>query len=270
MNRLAIVLLAGLLCCATPVDTPLRGGLEVSFLANEGFLIGDSVRSVVIDGFVTRPHSKYGAVDPSVWEKMLAREAPFDNVVLALVSHVHRDHFQPQAAMAFLLAHPETTLVSSPDVRKALESQPAFDRVAQRVKSLEPAWGERLTLEIESVRVEFLHLPHGGRPWSEIHNIGHIIELNGKSVLHIGDAQQDTRPYEAVDLSKTVFDVALIPYWMYSSSDGRELRSNYLRARMEIAVHVPPLEVGRVRDKIAKSFPAVRLLSRALESARVE
>lgn len=276
MDRLTIALLAGLLLSSLVVAQPMTAepdaarGLKVSFLANEGFLIGDSIRSVVIDGFVTRPYSKYGAVDASVWEKMLAREPPFDNVVLALVSHVHRDHFQRQAAMAFLLAHPETTLVSSPNVRKALESEPAFDRVSERVKSLEPAWGERLALEIEGVRVEFLHLPHGGRPWSEIHNIGHIVELDGKSVLHIGDAQQDSRPYEAVDLSKTVFDVALIPYWMYLSSDGRELRSKYLRAKTEIAVHVPPLQVGEVRDAIAKSFPSVQLLSVSLDSARVE
>jgi L-ascorbate metabolism protein UlaG (beta-lactamase superfamily) len=265
MDRLAILLLLSLV-----VAQPVAAELTVSFLANEGFLIGDSIRSVVIDGFVTRPHSKYGAVDASVWERMLAREAPFDNVVLALVSHVHRDHFQPRAAMAFLLAHPETTLVSSPDVRKALESEPAFDRVSERVKSLEPAWGERLAWEIEGLRVEFLHLPHGGIPWSEIHNIGHVVELDGKSVLHIGDAQQDSQPYEAVDLSKTVFDVALIPYWMYSSSDGRELRSNYLRAKTEIAVHVPPREVKEVREAMAKSYPEVQLLSVALDSARIE
>ena len=135
---------------------------------------------------------------------------------------------------------------------------------------MEPAWGERLVLEIEGVRVEFLHLPHGGRAWSEIHNLGHIVELDGKSVLHIGDAQQDAKPYEAVDLSKTVFDVALIPYWVYSSSEGRQLRSKYLRAKTEIAVHVPPLEVGKVREAIAKRFPSVQLLSLALDSARVE
>ncbi len=273
---LTTIVLMALACVAGPEHASPAGGpviersgdpgVTVTFLANEGFLIGGSTRSVIIDGFVTMPYSKYGAVESSAWKKMLTREAPFDNVVLALVSHVHGDHFQPKAAMTFLHAHPETTLVSSPNVRTQLESEPGFKQIAGRVKSLEPAWGERLPFESDGVRVQFLHLPHGGRTWSEIHNLGHIIELDGRTVLHIGDAEQGAEPYEAVDLSEIVFDVALIPYWMYSSSSGRTLRSKYLRGRTEIAVHVPPLEVREVRKSLAKRFPAVKVPSRSLES----
>ena len=231
---LTTIVLMALACVAGPEHASPAGGpviersgdpgVTVTFLANEGFLIGGSTRSVIIDGFVTMPYSKYGAVEPSAWKKMLAREAPFDNVVLALVSHVHGDHFQPQAAMDFLQAHPETTLVSSPSVRAQLESKPGFDQIAGRIQSLEPAWGERLTFEADGVRVQFLHLPHGGLEWSEIHNFGHIIELDGSTVVHIGDAQQGVEPYEAVGLSEVVFDVALIPYWMYSPLDMRDKR----------------------------------------------
>jgi len=258
------VVLAASGCAAAEEVSP--GRVTATFLANEGFLIGDSTRSVIVDGFVTEAYSKYGAVDASTWERMLAREAPFENVVLALVSHVHRDHFQRKAAMAFLLAHPETTLVSSPNVRLALESEPGFETVAGRVRSLEPGWGETLSFETDGVRVEFLHLPHGGRPWSEIHNFGHVISIGGKSIMHIGDAQQDPEPYEAAGLGQRVFDIALIPYWMYASSEGTALRQSHLRGRSEIAAHIPPRERERVAEGIGGRFPAVQVPARALQT----
>jgi hypothetical protein len=57
---------------------------------------------------------------------------------------------------------------------------------------------------------------------------------------------------------------------MYSSQQGLDLRSGVLQAATEIVTHVPPAEVESTRDAIAARFPSARLLSRPLETTRVD
>ena len=91
-----------------------KSAVRVIFLANEGFMfVSDSAR-VLIDGFIIRPYSQYGSVPVLEFERMCKAEAPFEHIDVALASHMHSDHIQPDAALQFLRSHPETELLSSP------------------------------------------------------------------------------------------------------------------------------------------------------------
>jgi glyoxylase-like metal-dependent hydrolase (beta-lactamase superfamily II) len=117
-----------ILCCTAlfaedttrPRPVSPTPSVEVTFLVNEGFLLRSGEANVLIDAFVAVPNSMYGALPTAVYEDMLVGNPPFSSIQLALVSHVHRDHFQALAAGMFLKNHPETLLASSPEVLQSV------------------------------------------------------------------------------------------------------------------------------------------------------
>ena len=95
---------------------PGEDTLEITYLANEGFLVRTPDGNLLIDAFLRQAYAGYPALTSEAHARMVAAQAPFDQVDLALVSHVHGDHFQPDSAAAFLKASGSTRLITSPQV----------------------------------------------------------------------------------------------------------------------------------------------------------
>ncbi|MEM7481655.1 MAG: MBL fold metallo-hydrolase [Acidobacteriota bacterium] len=271
--RSALLLLSGLaVACLPPWGAALaeedRGGVKVTFLANEGVLLEADGEAVMIDGFVTEPYSEYGALPDETAAALAGTQAGdgrFDSVVLALVSHVHRDHFQPEPAAIFLRGHPDAQLVSSPQVLAALAGDGEF----ANARSLLPKPGETEKLRQGKIEVEILRLRHGGRAWGEIENLGHLIHLGGQTILHIGDADTAAGNFAAYDLASREIDLALIPYWFFWPEGGRQTVKNHLVGRYTAAVHIPPKDFDEIAKALAKSHPNVRV-PKVLESFELE
>lgn len=270
---ISLLLASPLSASEVPTPAPKRTGPEITYLANEGFLLTCGATRVVIDAFVIEPYSEYAAVPAETWKRMLERQAPFETVALALVSHVHRDHVQPEPAVRFLTAHPETRLITSPEVVAALRAVEGFDAVAERVESALPEPGETVTREVAlgdtgQIRVDFLRLLHANERNREIENLGHLIYLCGETVLHVGDAMPQTRSFAPYRLGEGEIDVALLPFWFYLSEEGRELVTS-LGAGSEAACHVPHGEHARWNDAVAEQAPGVQVLGRSGEAVAV-
>lgn len=227
LRRALILALAGLMqsACVNAVEP-----LEVIWLANEGVLLSVGTQQVLVDAFIPERYSIYTALPADVAEQLLAGQPPFEAIELALVSHVHRDHFQPDYAQSFLEAHPETRLVSSPQVAALLPAAHAA------VDAHFPPAGQSSRIEGNDIDVELLNLPHG---IDGMQNLGHVIEIGGYRVLHVGDAEMEPAHFEPYKLQQRRLDVALIPYWYFSSATGRQLIATHLDARLQIAVHIP-------------------------------
>ena len=71
-----------------------REPLVLTYLANEGFLVEVGEQSVLIDAFIGMPYAGYPALPKDVLARLRSAAKPFDDVELALTSHVHGDHFQ--------------------------------------------------------------------------------------------------------------------------------------------------------------------------------
>ena len=237
-NLLPTVL--ALLLVALPTPTKAEEGLQVTLLANYGFALAAGGQTVLIDAFVTEPYSIYGAVPQEQWTALLAGEPPFHSVPLALVSHRHGDHFQPTAAKEFLAAHPETLLVSSPEVIDLLEAELETDSpLRKRLQRVLPEPGVTESIEREGLRVDFLRLRHGGQRWANLHNLGHRIHIGGRTVLHLGDADAAEGNYIPYGLEGKNSDLALIPYWFFQSPRGLKTIDRFLKAKHQIPGHIP-------------------------------
>jgi L-ascorbate metabolism protein UlaG (beta-lactamase superfamily) len=227
--------------------------VELTYLANEGFLIRSGTTKVLIDAFVSEPYSMYAAVPEETFAAMVDGQPPFDGVDLALASHVHADHFQLEAAAAYLGARTEVAFLSSPQVVGRLEIQDA-----ERIAALLPP--DRKTREAQrgGVEVEFLRLPHdGGERVRTVQNLGHLIEIGGVRLLHVGDAGMSSDDLESYGLAARGIDVALVPYWWLSDSEAlAEVKKRVGDGRI-VAMHVPPAEVKAEATRLAALDPEI-------------
>ena len=226
---------------------------ELVHLANEGFLIRSEAHTVLIDAWVGKPYVGYPALTAEALERMQAAEAPFDAVDLALVSHIHRDHFQPELAATFLAASPDTQVFSS-DQAATFLTDAGVD--ASRITGQDLEEGEQLEAEPAGVPVFCFRLSHGQR-FPGVQNIGHVIEVGGVRFLHLGDAVPDPVAFAALDLPARNIDVALVPYWYLDGGPGQKLIEEQIAARHVVAMHVPFPQLAPLRKRLVDSGVSV-------------
>lgn len=256
-------LLAGL-CFQAAAD------VTVTQLANEGVVISDGQTRVMIDGMVVDSYSIYGGLQPHARAAFQALSYPFDGVDLVLVSHRHHDHNQPGHACSFMQASTGSRLATSPQVIGLMrEKCRPFMTGSERVEEIHPAPGEQLELAEGSARVRVFPLSHGTRKYAKIQNYGHLVEMGGVTLVHVGDAAMNPADFAAAGLDAVQPDVAFIPFWYFQPGPGTAVVNRFLDAPLKIAVHIPPGEMDEVKAHLAENFPDVKVLDQPLEQIQV-
>ena len=280
----AIVLLAGALACTSsapqtpvpatmpPPDVALGSPptLDVTFLANEGVLLSSGETRVVIDGLF-RPYETYAVMPAADRERLETNQPPFEGVDLVLVSHVHGDHFHAESVARHLRQNPQATLVTSAQVVAEVAAQVGAthnDAVRSRLRDVTPGAGERLTLSLAGIDLQVLGLPHGGRRNASIQNLGHVISLGGRRILHIGDADTNAETFQRLALDRDGIDVALLPAWFLTERDGQAIVRDYIKPRRLVAIHLPASGYEEAVASARSAFPGSDALTRLLERRR--
>jgi len=243
-----------------------RDPIDIIALANEGFLVRCGDAAVLIDAFVERPYGPYAALPEGVHDQLASAEPPFDDVDLALVSHVHADHFQAASARAFLRSSPDTVLATSPQVIASLREGLQEDLGDERIQAHLPGPGESETVAVAGVEVEFLRLSHGSGRFATIENLGHVITIGGWKLLHVGDAAMESANFEPYRLSERELDFAFVPDWYFRYPGGRTVLRDHLKADTLLACHIELFEMAESIELLAQSDPEVLALRGPLET----
>jgi L-ascorbate metabolism protein UlaG (beta-lactamase superfamily) len=266
------VFMAALLLSALGLSgfaAPLEADVTLTQLANEGAIISDGETRILIDGMVVEPYSVYGGLPPEVTPLFEQVSGPFSGIDLVLVSHRHHDHNQPRFACQFLQNSSATRFVSSPQVNGLMrEKCRTFMTTSPRVDEINPQYGEPHVIQMEGARVTIFPLSHGTRKYARIQNFGHLIEMGGITLLHIGDAAMDPQDFARAGLDKIEIDVALIPFWYFQPGPGSEVMTRFFDAPNKIAVHIPPGEMDEIKGYMSEAFPQVTILQNTLDQTR--
>jgi L-ascorbate metabolism protein UlaG (beta-lactamase superfamily) len=246
--------------------TGLHADVTITKLANAGVIISNGETRVMIDGMVVEPYSVYGSLPPEAVPSFNQALADFAGVDLALVSHRHHEHNQPEFACDFMQASGKTELYTSEQVIGLMrEKCRTFMTTSPRVHVIDPQYGDPAVIEIPGAKVTVFPLSHGTRKDALIQNFGHLVEIGGMTVLHIGDAAMDPEDFERAGLGQNKLDVALIPFLYFQPGPGTALIDRYMNATLKIAVHIPPGEMEEVKAFMAESFPKVLIMEKPLE-----
>ena len=247
----------------------LQADITLTKLANEGVVITSGDTRVMVDGMVVEPYSVYGSLPPEAVPSFMKALAEFAGIDLALVSHRHHEHNQPDFACAFMQASAATELYTSEQVIGLMrEKCRTFMTTSPRVHEIDPQYGAPAVIEIPGARVTVFPLSHGTRKEALIQNFGHLVEIGGMTVLHVGDAAMDPDEFERAGLAQRKLDVALIPFLYFQPGPGTEFIDRYMNATVKIATHIPPDELEEVKSFMAESFPRVLIMEKPLERVR--
>jgi len=240
--------------------------LKLTYVGNEGVLISDGEKAVLIDGL----HRKYGDAylnpPPEVLSAMEGAKAPFDKVRIVLVSHVHGDHFSAESVGAHLTNNPKAVLVS--DAQKMSDIARLYgghEAIRNQTFEATPEWKQRVVFERDGIKVTLLGMKHGTDRFWWIKNLGHIIEIGGKKLFHFGDADTAVENFASLNLPAEKIDIAFVPYWFLLNENGRKLVTENIAAKTNIAVHISPANAEADAANVKKLFPGVDAFTKMLE-----
>ncbi|NND73174.1 MAG: MBL fold metallo-hydrolase [Rhodothermales bacterium] len=224
--------------------------VTLTYIANEGTLIESSGTKILIDGLHREYRRDYSFLPDSLENRLENGVPPFDGIAVVLVSHVHRDHFEAAAVARFLDKNDQAVLISSPQV---IDSVRAAGSTAP-METISLTSTESVALTPHGILTTGV-LPHSSARFRWIQNIGHRIDFDSISVLHVGDADINRRNFVESGLVNDPVDVAILPYWYLISGDGRRLIDETIRPGRLIAAHVSPADVEEVRREVAQHYP---------------
>jgi L-ascorbate metabolism protein UlaG (beta-lactamase superfamily) len=243
--------------------------LTITYIGNEGALISSGDKQVLIDGLHREYKPAYDFPPPALLASLESAKPPYNEVDLVLVSHMHLDHFHPESVGRHLFNNPKAVLVSSQQVVDSVAKEfDGFKEIEARVKRATPEWKNSITFNESGIKLRVLGLRHSGERFVGIQNLGHLIEINGVKLLHIGDADISIENFSSFRLDQEGIDIAFIPFWYLSSDSGRSLVRDHIKPKQVIAVHVSPADASDVTEQIKKLFPDAITFTRILESQR--
>lgn len=247
----------------------LQQGVSITFLANEGVMLSSGTKTVLIDALFLKYETAYAVPADSTLDALRRARPPFDAVDLVLVTHRHGDHFHPAPVAAHLRANPRATLLTSRQVIDSLRGHvPARDPLAPRLMARTTVPGTRRSEMVNGIAVDVLGLPHGGRRHRAVEHLGYIVELGGRRVLHVGDAELTEATLAPFRLDTARIDVALLPYWMVTDEDGRRVIERWIRPRQVVAFHVLEGQAERATREVRAALPGAVTFARSLETRR--
>ena len=273
---LVFPLLIAAVCGQTDTDRPLETtetkGLTIEYIANEGVSISSGSSRILLDAIHRRYKPDYDFTPEDLLSKIETARFPYNRVNLILVSHNHFDHFHPESIARHLKNNSAAMLVSSGQVvddvleaRDKLAEQTGIKGAeASQFKTIKFEWKMSEDFEKDGVKIRFLGLRHANSQlpaYRGIQNLGHLIEIGGKKLLHIGDADMFTENFSAFGLEDELIDVVFVPYWFALSKEGRAILNKELKAKTIVAVHVPPAGQSKTIRDILESMPSIVVFS---------
>lgn len=251
---------------STAGPAPSAATVEITYIANEGVLISSGGKQVLIDGLHREYDRDYAFLPTAEREKIETAKAPFDAIDLILVSHMHLDHFHPESVGLHLQHNSKALLVSSQQVIDEVEKNSKnYQAIKTRVTGATPPWKEKVAMKVAGIDFEILSLRHGTGRHATIQNLGHIVKLGGKKLLHVGDADTAVENFDKFRLDEEGIDIAFIPFWFLLGREGQTIVREHIKPKQIIAVHISPADGEQVSGQIRQAFPNAIAFTTLLE-----
>jgi L-ascorbate metabolism protein UlaG (beta-lactamase superfamily) len=208
-------------------------------------------QKVLIDALHQKYRPTYLYPNTTLTQQMTQGTPPFDKVNLTLVTHIHADHFGASVCARQLSQNPHTRLVGSSQIRDSLQKNKLYPKIKNQVYVATKA--EKITLN--QIPLTILPIAH---TWASRHswvkNMGYIVELHGKKILHLGDADVSEEIFKPLALHKRKIDIAILPLWFANSRKAQQLVRKYINPAHVIVTHVPTGEKDQAFEQVVKHF----------------
>ena len=244
--------------------------LQVTYVANEGFLIAVGDAKVLIDALHENPWG-YTNTPEEVRSMMAGGIPPFDGVDLFIASHPHADHFTPSLVHSYLKSRQGVAFVGSEATVGMLRDSTGvtFGEIEEQVREVTPEWGETVGLEFpDGIQARFLTLNHQTHDRDPSLTLGSLVTLQGRTVLHLADLFPGTSVplLEKYDWSDAEVDVLFADPYFVTSEEGRRLIVEVIRPAHLVMMHLRPQDWAEYEEEVRAFWPQVVIFEEPLET----
>jgi L-ascorbate metabolism protein UlaG (beta-lactamase superfamily) len=227
--------------------------INITYIANDGFLISGQSGKILIDALFNKSFDQYDVPSEQLRTEIIEGESSFDKIDLFLVTHKDGDHFYAPYVIDFLKNHRETQFVSSGQVNKKLLNESG---IKTQLCSISTELGAQVDTTISGVPLKIYRVRHSGdSTGTSSVNLVYLITLNNFKILHTGDGPIDFNSsyYNQFFLEKEKIDILFLNYFALSDKTKQFVRT-VLKPKYIIAMHIPPKDVETDSIKFLNAY----------------
>lgn len=211
---------------------------QITYVCNAGILVQYKGKKILIDGLCNSIVPAFINPTDKTIKEIISGIPPFDNIDIMLFTHYHTDHFEAGNTAATIKNQPNITMVSTA-------------KTVSMIKPLISSYGNNQTLvlsptvhtseyiTINSIHIRAISLIHDGKDYRDVQNLAYLIEIEGKKILHVGDAKALDENFKDLDLIREDIDLLLAPFPYVGLPSGRKVIKNFIQPKKVGIIHLP-------------------------------
>lgn len=251
--------------------------LKITYLENCGFFYEGGKSKVLIDPFGTEYGNFFYLPSNETKENIINGNAPFDNIDLLLITHIHGDHFNAKLTGTFLLNNPKAKMICPSQVYTQMkDSCISFAQIKSQITSPNLTISESKKIKINGITVTVIRMQHGtnrsldGLSYSDYtdyektENFGYIIHFDKKNIFHQGDGclKINEKALKNIDCS---VNIAHLSFFDWDSTSLNILKKD-LKAEKFIFMHGTKPAKELESEQFKNIAPQLIFFKRELES----
>jgi L-ascorbate metabolism protein UlaG (beta-lactamase superfamily) len=253
------------LSCFSIIAQSGKKELQVTYIANEGFMLKSLHHKVLIDALFSDGYGYFACPSNEAIKQILSTTAPFDSVDLCFLTHYHKDHSDSELMCEYLSKHPSIKLVTTrPSLVFIDGEQFGFIKLKKQFCEITPETNKSISQTINTIPVKVLGIKHmsffqDGYDLEEyMVNVGFYINMDGIMIFHSGDTKMDNfKDYVSTNgSSEDPVDIAFVYYELLN--DGKpdlEYLLKTLNPKYIVVMHVPPSQYEDWSKKVEQLKP---------------
>jgi len=247
--------------------------IDITYVANEGFLVSSAGRKVLIDGIFTEGFGRFDTPTAEVLDQERNARPPFDHLDALLVTHYHPDHFSPADVVCHLANDPPAILIGPPQVGDLLKPIDGYAAVAQQIRIASPAPSETAESAVRDFSVKSMALQHLSDREGKHQNLGFLLYLGGFTLFHVGDAGVSApAAFQEFKLAGENIDIAFLNCYWFDDENLSAARKiiGYLKPKAIVLMHQGVKQALHYRELLGRlpDLPPIYLAESPLETLR--
>lgn len=261
-----------------------KGKIEVTYIANSGFLIEMGNKKILIDALFKNGLNYYPAPSSEIRDKMVKGISPFNSIDLVLTTHFHPDHCDAGMMSDYFKNNPNSIGVVTALAVKGMKFSETDNPKSPKLLSITPDLYGSIDTTLNGIKLKVLRLRHSGSDGRE-ENVGFLIKVDGFTIFHSGDSdgnlndgntgKTSLEEYKALGLEKENIDVAFLNRGVFwdSTSPGIEIVKQCIKAKNIVLYHFSENDkqgelpnVKKAADGLRKELPNIIIFNQPMET----
>ncbi len=229
--------------------------MTVRYIGNMGVLISGEESSVLIDGLHTEYNKEYYLFPPqSLVDSLTNGLGDFPPIKAVAATHYHGDHLDAEQVSRFLDKNTQVLFFGSRQSTE-LVKEINSDNDDQIITIVTDTY-QKQTKKVGDVSVTGFYMNHVSPDrHGSVQNVGYIIEIEGKKILHTGDSNWFEEAFTELNLQEENIDIAFFPYWMLLNHQKIVQLRTWVNPKHIVATHLPPNGYEDYINTIEPTYP---------------